>query len=214
MTSFVCIGISNNLENLTRWYSYVQNEYKGGFKAWLTYRKNDALTALKIYEKGEILPPLDYKKMQNYIKKYIFKIIAENPQIDFYLIIPPLSRFFWRLPSEHIYHQNRTGKQFFAEYKMMFEWFVKESAKYKNVKIYGFDNTTYPDTITNYRDGTHYNVDMNSMQIDAIANGTHILTPENIDEYLQTMENKIKAYDLAPLIAEIKEWEANLSKTK
>ena len=105
------------------------------------------------------------------------------------------------------YHQGRTGKQFYAEYKKILIWFIKESAQYKNVKIYGFDTTDYPDNILNYRDSIHYNVDMNSMQLDAIANGTHILTPENIDEYLQTMENKIKAYDLAPLIAEIKEWE-------
>ena len=204
-----CVGGSKDLENLTRWYRYVQNEYKGGFNAWLTFRKNDALTALKIYEKGEMLPPLDYEKMQNYVKKYVFEIIAKNPQIDFYLIVPPLSRFFWRIPSEHLYHQNRTGKQFFTEYKIMLQWFVKESAKYKNVKIYGFDNTAYPDTITNYRDGTHYNADMNSMQLDAIANGTHILTPQNIDKYLSTMESKIKNYDIAPLIAEIKAWEAN-----
>lgn len=68
--------------------------------------------------------------------------------------------------------------------------------------------------LENYCDETHYNVDMNSMQIDAIANGTHILTPENIDEYLQTMGNKIKAYDLAPLIREIKEWEKNQNDKK
>ena len=96
----------------------------------------------------------------------------------------------------------------------MLIWFVKESVQYDNIKIYGFDTTNYPDNILNYRDSIHYNVDMNSMQIDAIANGTHILTPENIDEYLQTMENKIKAYDLAPLIREIKEWEAKFKQNK
>lgn len=90
----------------------------------------------------------------------------------------------------------------------MFIWFVKESAKYPNVKIYGFDDTSYPDIFTNFRDCVHYNVDMNSMQLDAIANRTHILTPQNIDTYLATMESKIKNYDIAPLIAEIKAWEA------
>ena len=82
------------------------------------------------------------------------------------------------------------------------------------MKIYAFDDLNYADEIANYKDLAHYNVDMNSMQIDAIANGTHILTPENIDEYLQTMENKIKAYDLAPLIQEIKEWEKNQNDKK
>ena len=50
---------------------------------------------------------------------------------------------------------------------------------------------------------------MNSMQIDAIANATHILTAENIDEYLQTMEHKIKSYDLASLLQKIKQWKPN-----
>ena len=203
-----CVGGGKDLENLMRWYKYAQKEYKGGFNAWLDFRKNDAVKALKIYEKGEMLPPLDIDKMRQYVKKYVFEMIAKNPQIDFYLIIPPLSRFFWKMPSEWLYHENRTGKQFFAEYKIMIEWFIKESAKYHNIQIYGFDDLSYPDTITNYRDVTHYNVDMNSMQLDAIANGTHILTPQNIDNYLATMESKIKNYDITPLIEQIKAWKA------
>ena len=55
---------------------------------------------------------------------------------------------------------------------------------------------------------------MNSMQLDAIASGTHILTPQNIESYLATMEAKIKAYDLTPLISEIKAWEAEQNKSK
>ena len=208
-----CVGDKKDLETMLQWHSFVQNEYKGGFKAWLDFRKNDALTALKIYEKGEILPPYDKEKMQEYVRKYVFELVAENPQIEFHFIIPPLARFFWIMPSEHIYHKNRTGKQFYAEYKEMFVWFVNESAKYKNAKIYGFDDTDYPDTFTNFRDGVHYNVDMHSMQLDAIADGTHILTPQNMDEYLQTMENKIKAYDLTPLINEIKAWETEQNAT-
>ena len=77
-----------------------------------------------------------------------------------------------------------------------------------NMKIYGFDDLDYADNIANYKDLTHYNVDMNSMQLDAIANGTHILTAQNIDNYLATMESKIKSYDISPLIEQIKAWEA------
>lgn len=90
----------------------------------------------------------------------------------------------------------------------MLKWFVDEVAKYQNATIYGFDDLDYADDLANYCDDIHYNLDMNSLQLDAIANGTHILTPQNIDTYLATMESKIKNYDITPLIAEIKAWEA------
>lgn len=205
-----CIG-KNNLETLLQWYQYAQDQFNG-FDSWTDYMKNEAARYLKIIEKNEILPSYDKKKMEGISQNYIFKFVSENPQINFYFIIPPYQRLFYKMPLE--YHNGRTANQFYTEYKEMFKWFVMESAKYKNAKIYGFDDTDYPNTLTNYNNLTHHNIDMNSMQIDAIASGTHILTPENIDEYLQTMENKIKAYDLAPLIQEIKEWEANSSKTK
>ena len=102
-------------------------------------------------------------KWKNYVNKFLFEIITKNPQTDFYIIIPTLSRFFWKMPNQPSYHRNRTAKQFFAEYKIMLKWFVKESEKYKNTKIYGFEDLDYPDKITNYRDGAHHKSDMNSV---------------------------------------------------
>ncbi|EAJ5682006.1 hypothetical protein BXA13_06775 [Campylobacter lari] len=86
----------------------------------------------------------------------------------------------------------------------MIIYLVDESQKYSNVKIYGFDDLDYADDIANYKDLTHYNIDMNEMQLDAIKNQTNILTPENMDEYFKIMEEKIKNYDLNPLIEQIK----------
>ena len=207
-----CVG-KGNLETLNRWPLEDQKQF-GGFSTWIIWIKKQALEAVHIDEKGIILPSFNEQERQQYIKDNIFYFCRNNPQIKFYFIVPPHQRFFYKLPMQKSYHQGRTGKQFYAEYKKILIWFIKESAQYKNVKIYGFDTTDYPDNILNYRDSIHYNVDMNSMQLDAIANGTHILTPENIDEYLQTMENKIKVYDLAPLIREIKEWEAKFKQNK
>ena len=107
-----------------------------------------------------------------------------------------------------IWTKNRSPQQLLQDLQYTLKWFVEESAKYPNVKVYGFDDLDYADNLANYCDDTHYNVDMNSMQLDAIANGTHILTPQNIDSYLATMESKIKSYDISPLIEQIKAWEA------
>ena len=45
---------------------------------------------------------------------------------------------------------------------------------------------------------------MNSMQLDAIRDETHILTPHNIEEYLNIMRRKIDEYDAKPIIKTIK----------
>ena len=79
-------------------------------------------------------------------------------------------------------------------------YIITQSSSYKNVKIYGFDDLDYADDIANYKDLIHYNTDLNSIQLDAIKNQTNILTPQNIDKYLATMEQKIKSYDIEPLI--------------
>ena len=193
-----------------------------GISKWDDSEKELFLKELPLYENNAYKEvEFDILGIQTYLKEHILHYVAENPQIKFHFILPTQSRFFWRLP----YFWNRTNvwiedtttymspQQYYNDYKAMLKWFVKESAKYKNVRIYGLDNLDYADNLDNYTDARHYYVDMNSMQLDAIANGTHILTPKNIDEYLQTMENKIKAYDLTPLINEIKAWETEQNAT-
>ena len=51
----------------------------------------------------------------------------------------------------------------------------------------------------------HYNIDMNSLQLDSIQNKKHILTPDNIESYFDIFEQKIQDYDLTPLINIIKD---------
>ena len=211
-----CVG--RVLNTYARWYS----PSNLGFDGWSDGEKQIFLKELPLYENNAYKEvEFDILGIQTYLKEHILHYVAENPQIKFHFILPTQSRFFWKLP----YFWNRTNvwiedtttyrspQQYYNDYKTMLIWLVQECAKYENVKIYGFDDLDYADNLDNYTDARHYNVDMNSMQLDAIANGTHILTPKNIDEYLQTMENKIKAYDLTPLINEIKAWETEQNAT-
>lgn len=41
---------------------------------------------------------------------------------------------------------------------------------------------------------------MNSLQLSAIQNKTHILTLDNMESYFDTLEQKIQDYDITPLI--------------
>ena len=201
--SSYCVG-SKDLDNFISWLWIKDNGNNarfGGMQKWLENRENEQITNT-IKELSNMVEPTPYnpkpfsnsiKTHQKYITNNLLIFARQNPNTQFSIIIPTYSRLFYRL-NDKIYPQA----------KVILKWLANETANLPNMKIYAFDDLNYADEIANYKDLTHYNVDMNSMQIDAIANGTHILTPENIDEYLQTMENKIKAYDLAPLIQEIK----------
>lgn len=204
-----CVG--GDLKN-TYVTPYEKNKF--GFTNWRNDEKEEFVRELELYENDNYQAvEFHSAEIQEYIKEHILFYVEQNPQINFHFILPTQSRFFWKIPywwndgKNFGTNTKRSPEQYYADWKVMIKWFIQESAKYPNVKIYGFDDLDYADSLDNYTDARHYNVDMNSMQIDAIANGTHILTPQNIDAYLATMESKIKNYDITPLIAEIKAWE-------
>lgn len=209
-----CVGDKNDLETIAQTYRS-ERKYFGGMANWTKWQKEQTTKQYSEYVKNDFRPTseetkrLNFDEQKIYLQESILQIIKENPHIEFYLIFPPYPRFFYALfPFEEVYHKGRNGKEIFAEVRQILPYLTQEVANLENAKIYGFDNLDYADNITNYCDHSHYYLDMNSMQLDAIANGTHILTPQNIDSYLDTMESKIKSYDISPLIEQIKAWEA------
>lgn len=196
-----CVG-KKDLNAFAKWYSV----NRLGFHQWDDNEKKMFFDELEIYEQnGYEEVYFDEVKIQNYIQEHILLYIRQNPQISFHFILPTQSRFFHKIP--YFWNEKRSSEQYFENWKKMVKWFVKESTRYKNVKIYGFDDLDYADNLDNYTDARHYNVDMNSMHLDAIAQQSHILTPQNIDEYFSVMQSKINAYDIKPFIKDIKAWE-------
>ena len=129
--------------------------------------------------------------------------MEKYPQTHFYIIIPAYSRLFYRKEMEKGYFKNNSI--YFYTWKEILTWLIKETSHYSNVTFYGFDTLDYADNIANYKDSTHYNIDMNSLQLDSIQNKKHILTPDNIESYFDIFEQKIQDYDLTPLINIIKD---------
>ena len=206
-TSENCVG-KRDLENLISWLwikDIGHNARFGGINKWLENKDNeqikDTIKELANMSDSPRYNPKPFtdsiESNQKYLEENLLAFVRQNPSVKFSIIIPPYSRLFYRL-NDNIY----------PKAKVILKWLVSQNLP--NMKIYGFDDLPYADDIANYKDLTHYNVDMNSMQLDAIANGTHILTPQNIDSYLATMESKIKSYDIAPIIEQIKAWEAQM----
>lgn len=195
-----CTG--RDLEELLKWSNHEDLKILfGGFEKWLKYGKKETIAMLKNIKDTPFVVKkdnFDLEKQRSYIQTYVLDFVAENPQTQFYFIVPTYSRLSYRIGSGDF--DNKT----FYNRALNHKWFVQELEKYPNAKIYGFDTLDYADDIANYRDFTHYNVDMNSLHLDSIKQGKHILDSNNIDSYLKAMEDKIKNYDLKPFIEKAK----------
>lgn len=196
-----CVG-RKDLNAFAKWYSVNLL----GFHQWGDDEKKRFFDELEIYEQnGYEEVNFDEENIQNYIQEHILLYVRQNPQRNFHFILPTQSRFFYKIP--YFWNSKRSAKQYFENWQKMVKYFVRESARYENAKIYGFDDLDYADNLDNYTDARHYNVDMNSMHLDAIAQQSHILTPQNIEEYFNILQDKIKNYDIKPFIKAIKAWE-------
>lgn len=195
-----CTG--RDLEELLKWSNHEDLKILfGGFEKWLKYGKKETIAMLKNIKDTPFVVKkdnFDLEKQRNYIQTYVLDFVAENPQTQFYFIVPTYSRLSYRIGSGDF-----DNKAFYNR-ALNLKWFVKELEKYPNAKIYGFDTLDYADDIASYRDFIHYNVDMNSLHLDSIKQGKHILDSNNIDSYLKVMEDKIKNYDLKSFIEKAK----------
>ena len=66
---------------------------------------------------------------------------------------------------------------------------------FPNVKIYWFYDEEYVFDIARYKDLTHYHPSINSLQLDAIKNGTNILNAKNCQEKFAAFTAKMHNFD-------------------
>ena len=195
-----CIG-EYKIHNITSWYNKNKHRF-GGFDNWIKHKNDERvkpiLLAIKNSKFHNLKKPnmINITKQQEYINQYLINFIKKYTNTKFSIIIPPYLKLFYVIENSF----TDDNSIHFYTWSEILKWFIKETSKLENVKVYGFDDLDYADDITNYNDLSHYNKDLNSIQLDAIKNQTNILTPQNIDKYLATMEQKIKSYDIKPFI--------------
>lgn len=186
------------------------NKRFGGIQNWFVdYKKVaqllDLADAIKTnnFAKLQRTNAKDISRDKKYLDKFLLTFVRDYPQTNFYFIVPPYSRLNYNV--YRLKKKSMTNSENFYTWSAVLTWLIGELESYPNAKIYGFDTLDYADNIANYSDLIHYNIDMNSMQLDAIRDNTHRLTSGNIEEYLKTMELKIQEYDVEPLVKIAKE---------
>ncbi|MCR6577707.1 hypothetical protein [Campylobacter insulaenigrae] len=197
-----CVGSEDKLEDLPKWIKGQRARKRfGGVENWSKNIeegvREDIKEIIQLYNGNYVhnYSIADLNVLKKNINIYIFDYAKMYPEIQFSLILPTYFRVYQKMM--------QVDGQYYNQWLDLVKYIILKTKTFENVKIYGFDNLDYADNIANYMDLNHYNIDMNSMQLDAIKNQTHILTSENMEEYFKTMENKIKMYDIKSIQEQI-----------
>ncbi len=217
----LCDGTRKDIENLTEWYS-VPDAIKrfGGLHNWLENRNNveirSALASIsktiKSIDSGQI-KSVDWAAVaretsmhQLVFRDYLLKYAANYPAVKFYLFFPPYSRLNFALTQQG-------NPQVFQTYLQTLRFVVRESMKYDNVKIFGFETESFLDDIANYRDTIHYHQRINSEMLYWMKSGEHQLTTANLEGYIQEITTRAANYPLKHIGGQIDAYLSRVAET-
>ncbi len=121
---------------------------------------------------------IDEKITYTTLDEHLTPLLIKYPQINFYLIIPPFSKYFY----QSFYGRNKRNLSDVFAFLLQL---VNIGENFKNVKIYGFDDCSFTTNLRNYHDKQHTSPEINKYMLYAIKNGKHLLNAKNIDIYIK-----------------------------
>jgi hypothetical protein len=127
----------------------------------------------------------EINNIEKNLQENVFKLIRENPDVNFYLYHPPYSIL------QHFYYYKINRLLFENELhvkRIMFE----ELGTLGNVRIYDFQqikDITFE--LDNYKDLAHHTKQINDYIIDSIAANEYLVTEDVLDTYLQMLNDQV-----------------------
>lgn len=191
-----CDFIKRTLDRPKAWMNETEHARRfGGFDNWLKYRKEDKQIQATLYEMTQDNNDHKqaYKEYQKVIDNEILPLF-ENTETSFSLIIPPYSVFWWVKRKNELKEMMRP-----------YEYLVEKTQNSPNVKIYWFYDDDYVFDISQYKDLPHYHQSVNSLQLDAIRDGTHILDMNNYKQKIAGFIKRVRAFDTEPYLRQIRD---------
>ena len=136
-----------------------------------------------------------YEVLFGNLTQNIISLANENPQIDFYLFMPPYSMFFWA----KMYNVRELEFQFDAQQAA-----IELLLECENIHLFSFiDEFDLAQDYSRYKDYIHYDADVNSRMLECMANGDHQLTKDNYNQYLDRCREFYLNYDYEGLLDKI-----------
>ena len=134
------------------------------------------------------------ERLRGNISQNILETAQANPQIEFYLFIPPFSMYYWD-------KQQRMGQldfRFDAEREV-----IKMLLGCGNIRLFSFtDEFDLVQDFDRYKDYIHYDSGVNSWMLRCMAAGEHELTWDNYEDYLSRVHDFYSGYDYDALFPE------------
>ena len=203
-----CPFTVKSINETTEWYSNTINSRRfGGLQNWIKYSNEpqvkEALKAI-IFLINSNQIPIDQERILNSIENdervfnnYVLSYIDENLETNFYLFFPPYHRI------KHSLWQKYDPSQYII-YKKRIELVVSLLENRSNVQIFGFDNFSFVDDISNYKDTRHYHPIYNSKILKWMKSGHGELKTDNLDDYFQQLDDKASEYNLQNFVNQVK----------
>lgn len=208
---FEGIGRKSNLDRPNSWHTNKDHSSRfGGLENWFKAKNNSQIKSafaaiVSISDKikdGKVIQlpsDLDTQKenAEKYIKTFVIDYIAKYKNTQFILVFPPYTRIRYAQWAQH-------DLPSWEIHKHVVNFLAQESENHANLEIYGYEDQDFLDDIANYKDTGHYHHSINSKMLDNFQTKRHLLTSENIDNYLAQAEARATSYDMSVIADEIK----------
>jgi hypothetical protein len=156
--------------------------------------------AIEAHKKDVALPSgkscADFNTIADQLVPFAKNLSQRHSALDLYF--PPMSLSLYYAWAD-LPKQLRANKETFtADYLTFQRCLVKAVAGIEGVRIFSFDNEDWlTGDMKNYFEPAHMFGDKNfEYVVRAIAQGSHQLTPENVDENMETLRRRILTYRL------------------
>lgn len=175
----------------------IQNQPSKSFDDYATVTAGDIESLMSGYERqkkqnrGVIESETKEMKaaLERNIDGNIVSVVKENPDVEFYLFIPPLSILWWD-------DLNQTGAQILSRRIDLEQIVIEKLLPYDNVKLFGFeDEFSISCNLKLYNDSVHYSDEVNEFMLQRMYEQKNLLTTENYEEYLERIRIFYLNYD-------------------
>ncbi len=186
------------LEEIYQVYQNTKNDIKmesfDEYHMWPSIDIYGKEAVMNDYDRNDIKSEKNYKlteSMMNNIDgnlgQNVIEIVKDNPNTDFYLFYPPYSIAWF----DRAYMTGYLEKEI-----EMFKYATELLLEYDNVYLYSFfSEYEMISEFNNYRDVTHYQPHINTLILDWMYTGEHLLTKDNYEEYFEEIGEFYQNYD-------------------
>ncbi|SFS81472.1 hypothetical protein SAMN02910357_01992 [Succinivibrio dextrinosolvens] len=196
----VCRGEKLNVDEHSAWIYNPQYASRfGNMENWAeNYQNQHMVNVLNDLNNYYSIPPRNLNKISDKDKAEIEKNVEENieslvkahPETTFYCYAQPYFKLEWALDL-----RRKEGKEIEIYLEFLKEY-VKLASKYKNFKLYGFDNLPFTFDVKNYNDTIHFSLEMSYKVLEYIRDDKYLLNSDNINDYIEEFKKGIYSFDL------------------